>query len=390
MAVRAALLDHHAHDAAAVPVEKLRRTQPAGEQDCPRRHLRQRHGVAVQRLQQPVREVLDVGEPLAQIGIGNVAHSLAQLARNALHGSLGRQPAADRLRDPAQPAGIGGEQPRRVQHVARGSALRRALDQCIKPLAHGLGGPAQTQAFGVGVLGQQPARVRRDAPQHHRADREAGCEARALELARQGRTDPLLRAAGRPGGDEHLRQQHRNRREQFHLVFGIEPRRPVLHREHAHRPPRAPHRDREQRGIGLLPGLGPVREGGMILRVRQVERLAGGGDQTDDPLAHPQPRPPDRARPQAHGRHQLQDVARPHRVDRAHFRHQLGSDQPHQFAERRRPARHRLAQAGEQATGGTHAGRRGTGTKRGAAQAALMPQPGAPPAPPPPAPPARR
>ena len=51
-----------------------------------------------------------------------------------------------------------------------------------------------------------------------------------------------------------------------------------LHGKHAKRPPGAAHRHCQQRGVRLLVGLGPIGEDGMVLRVRQVQHLAGRGD----------------------------------------------------------------------------------------------------------------
>ena len=83
MAARAGLLNRHAADAGGVPVEQFGRAEPAGQQDCAGRHLRARL-VAGQRSQQPSREVLQVGQPLAQIGIGDAAHAVVQLTGDAL------------------------------------------------------------------------------------------------------------------------------------------------------------------------------------------------------------------------------------------------------------------------------------------------------------------
>ena len=144
MAAGAGLLHRHAADAGGVPVEQFGRSETPGEQDCAGRHLRARL-VAGQRAQQPSREVLQVGQPLAQIGIGDAAHPVVQLAGDPLHRRLGRQPAADHLGHAFQPAGIGRDQAIGLQHVARrrhfraaGQIVRHAGDQLVETLLHAL------------------------------------------------------------------------------------------------------------------------------------------------------------------------------------------------------------------------------------------------------------
>ncbi len=110
-------LDRHAADAGGVPVQQLGRPQPAGQQDRAGRHRRARP-VTGQCRQQPAREILQVGQPFAQIGIGDPAHAVVQFASHTLHRRLGRQTAADHLGDAFQPAGIGCDQAIRVQHLA--------------------------------------------------------------------------------------------------------------------------------------------------------------------------------------------------------------------------------------------------------------------------------
>ncbi len=101
-----------------MPVEQFGRPQPAGQQDRARRNRRPRR-IAGERRQQPAGEVLEVRQPLAQIGIGDAAHAVVQLAGHPLHRRIGRQTAADHLGDAPQPAGIGGDQAIGVEHLAR-------------------------------------------------------------------------------------------------------------------------------------------------------------------------------------------------------------------------------------------------------------------------------
>ena len=88
MAGGTGFLDRQADDAGGMPVEQLGRPQPAGEQDRAWWDGRARR-IAGQGRQQPTREILQVGQPLAQIGIGDAAHAVMQLASHPLHRRLG-------------------------------------------------------------------------------------------------------------------------------------------------------------------------------------------------------------------------------------------------------------------------------------------------------------
>ena len=101
-----------------MPVEQLRRPQPPGQQDGAGWHRRARR-VAGQRGQQPAGQILEIGQPLAQVGIADPAHAVVHFAGDPLHRRLGRQAAADHLGDALQPAGIGGDQAVGFQHLAR-------------------------------------------------------------------------------------------------------------------------------------------------------------------------------------------------------------------------------------------------------------------------------
>ena len=111
----ARFLDRHAGDPAGLPIQQLGRTKAPREQDRALGHGRARN-FAGQRGQQAVGEVLHVGEAFAQIGVADPAHPVVQFAGDALHRGLGGRAAADDVADAAQPAGIGGHQPVRLQH----------------------------------------------------------------------------------------------------------------------------------------------------------------------------------------------------------------------------------------------------------------------------------
>ncbi len=351
VAGRARLLHHHAGDTAAVPVEQLSRAEAACQQDGAFRH-RVRLAAAVQRHQQPPGHVFQVGQPLAQIGVDDAPHVIAQFAGDAVHCRLGRQPAVDRLADAAQPAWVGGNQAVGLQDFAclraRIAVVRQAVgDQLIEAAAHGLHGVRQPRQFGCRIIGQQaPWRMRRG--QHGWADGQPRHQHRPGEASRQGGAQLLLGAFGGTGGGQRFDQQHRHRFQRLDLVGLVAARRPVLHHQHTERAAGPAHRHRQQGGIWLLAGLRPVGEVWMVLRIRQVHRVRRRRHQADDALTHPQPGATDRLQAQSFGGGQLQHVAGLHGVDRAYLRHQLAGDQARNLGQRRGAAGHQATQTGKQ------------------------------------------
>ena len=214
----------------------------------------------------------------------------------------------------------------------------------------------QPRQLGLRIVGQQPHRTPSVAVQHHRADGDAGDQRRAGEHPRHRGGDALLRAIGGAGRRQHLGQQHRHGLQLVDLFLGVAAGIAVLHHDHAQRPPGAPHRHGEHGGERFLAGLRAVGEGGMVLRIRQVHHLAGGGAQPDDALADAEPGAADGLRVEALGRDQLQDLAGARGVDRADLAHQLGRHQVDEFLQWRGAMRHRLAQSGQQPAGGGHRG----------------------------------
>ena len=333
MAGRAALLDRHAPDAAGMPFEQLRRAQPAGEQDRPGRD-RHRGLAAIERGQHAVGHLLEIGQPLAQIRVLDPPHPLADLVRHPVDRRFGGQAAHHGFVDPAQPALVGRDQTRRLEHLAGAIPVGAALlDQFVERFLDRRRRGHDPRHLGLRILRQQPADRRAHAMQHDRPDRQARRDRRCRELPRQHAAEPIDDVA-HPARGEQLGQQHRHRLEHVDLVVGIAPRQPVLHRQHAHRAAGSAQWQREQRGERVLAGLRAVGEGRMALRVRQVLHRGRRRRDADDALAHPQPRAPDRVRIEALCRGQFQRVAVAHRVDGAHLGRHLGGDQHREVLQR--------------------------------------------------------
>ena len=67
---------------------------------------------------QPVGEIVEVVQPLAQIGIGDAQHAGAGVGLHALDRGLGGEAGADRLVEPMHPAAVVGEHAVGFEHVA--------------------------------------------------------------------------------------------------------------------------------------------------------------------------------------------------------------------------------------------------------------------------------
>ena len=81
---------------------------------CRRRSLRLVH----QHAQQPVGEIVEIVQPLAQKRIGLALQAGARVALHLLDRRLGGQAVADRLVHPPHPAAVVGEHAIGLEHVA--------------------------------------------------------------------------------------------------------------------------------------------------------------------------------------------------------------------------------------------------------------------------------
>ena len=79
-----------------------------------RRRVLQAHQLA----HQPVGEIVEIVQPLAQIGIGGAQHAGAGVGLHALDAGFGGEAGADRLAHAVQPAAVMGEHAIGFEHVA--------------------------------------------------------------------------------------------------------------------------------------------------------------------------------------------------------------------------------------------------------------------------------
>ena len=358
MGGQGALLEDHAAQPRPIVFQKLGGAQRTGHQDeLARQHRRVGQQAAPGEVhQQPVGQRIEIGQPLLEIGIGDMRHAQPGLLLDAAHRGLRRETGADRLAHVAPPAGVMGEHAVGFQHLAMLAV--GDLGQQQQPIDRGAkarDGRLETHRLLVRVLGHQPGDLDPDLVQ----DRLAQCHAldqtqalqpiRTCDRATIGREARVVDQAAR--GD-HLGEHRGDDLERLDLLVGVVPARPVLHHQHAGDAAAMDDRHAQEGVVDLLAGLGPVGEVGMALRVGQVDHGTLGGDPPDQALADPQPGLVHRARPQALGREQLEIVAAPEHVGRADLGDDVGGDHADHAVEallRADRRRHQLHQPAQQA-----------------------------------------
>ena len=123
-----------------------------------------------QELLQPVGEVFEVVEPLAQIRVGDLHHAALGLVAHLLHRGFGGQAAAHRVGDAPEPAAVGGEHAIGFDDVAMlaGPEAAAGIDQLVDRLLHRRDRLAQALLLGLDVLGDDLADDHPGLVQHRR------------------------------------------------------------------------------------------------------------------------------------------------------------------------------------------------------------------------------
>ncbi len=288
--------------------------------------------VADQVLQQPVGKILEVVHPLAQVGVGHLAHPRVDVVVDLLHRRLGGQAGVDRLADPPQPTHVLRDHPVGLEHVAvlAVAADRGRAQHVVQRPVHVGDRLAQALVLDAGILGDDLADGEARLVQDGDAEGEAAVQAGAFEPRRRRRHrlgGEEVRAVDGDAARHHLGEDHRHRLQRLDFLVRILALSGVLHRQHADDAAAAQDRHAHQRVIGLLSGFRAEGEVGMDLAIRQGERTLLGRDLADEALAHPEPGAPHGGGAQALGREQLQHVAGAADVDGADLRrHVLGDD----------------------------------------------------------------
>src|SRR5258708_12990790 len=138
--------------------------------------------VAGEMLLQTVAEILEVGEPLAQVRVAHQAHARARLVLHLLHRRLRGETAVHRVDHALQPAAVGGEHAIGLEDVtvlaAAGDVARR--QQLVDRALHGIDRTAQTRELGLRVLGNELMDQNTRLVPHGGADAEPRVEAHAV------------------------------------------------------------------------------------------------------------------------------------------------------------------------------------------------------------------
>ena len=312
--------------------------------------------------QHPIRQILEVVEAVAQIGVAETRPPSRHRVVHAPNRRLGRQSSIDGFSDPGDPAAILRKHAVGLQDLLGLAAMGICglRQQGVDRRVHAAQRPLEPLVLVAGVVGKHlPDRELR-AVQHRKAFRDAAVEGDALEAHRQ---QPAIRrdagAAGRrvgrvvtPGDD--LSHDHRHGLEDLDLVLAEMAPIDVLDDQDAADDAAPQDRHTQQRPERLLPGFRPIGETRVGGGIRCGKRAGVGGDAADQALAEAQPGLMHGGRVEAHGAEQLQHLACPDDVAGADLRPHLDRDQADDLVQgrlgRARPG-HDVAQTRQQAPG---------------------------------------
>ncbi|MGY3106728.1 hypothetical protein ACVWW7_003355 [Bradyrhizobium sp. LM6.9] len=213
---------------------------------------------------QAIAEILEIMQPVAQIGIGRAQHARAGVGLHALDGGFRREAGGDRLVQLVRPALVVGEHAVGFQHLAMLAALGD-----VAALQHAVEVGAQLGERGVEpfdllrqVLGDVVLDDDARLVQHDVAERDAFRQDGADLLRRMARGGLLagLGQRGQLAGGDQLRQHHRGGLERLEFLLDIVALGAVLHHQHAERVAGAQDRHAEEGVVDFFAGLGAERE----------------------------------------------------------------------------------------------------------------------------------
>ena len=334
-----AFLQHQAAQALAIIIEQGRRPHRARDQDGVVGQLLARRRVVLsdQLPHQPMAEVFEVVQAVAQIGIGGAQHSRAGIGLHALDRGLGGEAGGDRLMQLVRPAVIIGEHAVGFQHVAVLAAFGD-----IAALQHAVEVGAQFRQRGVealdflgqvfgNVIGDDDARFM----QHDMAECDAVGQhgAGLVQRMPRGGLGAGLRQRRQFAGRDHFREHHRGGLQRLDLFLDIGALGAVLHHQHAERIAGAQDRNAEERMIDFFAGLRAERECRVALRVVQVKRRGLARHQADQALMRAQDGSVHRVAVEAFGGVEFQRIVDAQHIGRAHLGHHVGGDQHHDLVQ---------------------------------------------------------
>ena len=287
---RPAFLQHQAAQPFAVVIEQRGRAHGARDHDGVLRQLlfARRVVLAHQDAHQPVGEIVEIVQAVAQIRVGGAQHARAGIGLHALDAGLGGQAGRHRLANPVQPALVVGEHAVGFEHVAMLAAVGEVavLDQPVEIGAQGGDGGVESLQLARHVVGDDIGDDHARLVQHDMAERDTVRQRRAGQMHRVagGRFGAGAGERGQLARRDHLGEHHRRGLQRLFFFLGVGAARAVLHHQHAERVARAQDRHAEEGVVDFFAGFRPEREGRMGLRVRQVDRVGLARHQADQAL----------------------------------------------------------------------------------------------------------
>ena len=310
MAADRSLLQHHALEAAAI-VEQFRRSDIARDQHRIGGKLGARVAALTrQAAQQPVGQVIQIMQPVAQIGVRHRFHPRPRAGLFFFHRRLGREAARDVLLHPAHPAARMGKHPVRFQHLALFALGQgRARQHVVDIEAQQIHRRVQPDQFRLGVVGDKArddhARLMQPDPAHRRALLRTGTAEHHLLFVAFGHSRVLVDKGAKLG---HLGQNHGHDLEPVDLVAGIFACIARLHHQHAQPLAQALDRHAKEAGIAFLAGFGHVAKAAFGGGIGGVDRLGRARDAPHQPFTHAHAGDMDRFGRKPLGRAQLQRI----------------------------------------------------------------------------------
>src|SRR6516162_1283544 len=281
--------------------------------------------------QQSIGEIVQIKKALAQIGITDLHHASAGVVADLLHCRFGGQPAADRIGDSCHPTAVGGEHAISFNDIVMfaDAKLAAGRDEVIDRFAHYRDCATQSHELGVDVFSDNLTDDDPRLVQNRRPDSKAAIEADSDQAQGEHPAARALRdlkwvdeiAAGGKFSDD-----HGDRLKNLDLVLGVVAQGAVLNDEHTQHSAAAQDRHAHQRMEDFFPRLRPVRKVRVRLRIGERERSRCRSDYPNEALAHSQPCPMNRFRPQPLSGEELEDLPGAHDIGRAYLRHHLGGD----------------------------------------------------------------
>ena len=211
---------------------------------------------------QPVREIVEIVQAVAQERIGLPQHAGARVGLDAFDGGLRREPGHDGFVQAAQPAAVGGEHAVGLEHVAMLAAGRHvaALEHHVEVRLQRIDRLFEPPGLALDVIGDVVGDDDARLVQHHVAERDPVRKRQPGQVqgTPDGGFEPGLGERRELARGDHLGQHNRDGLERLLLFLRVGAPRPVLHHQDAQRIAGAQDRDAEEGVIDLLAGLRPV------------------------------------------------------------------------------------------------------------------------------------